>query len=152
VSKEYQRYPCYPFGVKAWMVCMWNFLVCNFTYIHRYIPLTLYPQRGSRGLSDICVETPTFCQSYLAVRNTADVTNGKPIAVWSIEIWHCCSSSGDFWGWWWDQREDELDAYVRVLLKKQTALSTFVKYSICWAISTFINQIIKIVVYWMCWA
>jgi hypothetical protein len=45
-----------------------------------YIPLTLYPRRGSRGISDIA-PTPTFYQNYLAVRNTADVTGGKPIAV-----------------------------------------------------------------------
>jgi hypothetical protein len=45
-----------------------------------YIPLTLYPRRGSRGVSDIA-PMPTFYQNYLALRNTADVTGGKPIAV-----------------------------------------------------------------------
>jgi hypothetical protein len=45
-----------------------------FTYIHTYIPLTLYPLKDSRGISDI--QTPT-----LAMKNTTDVTGGKPIAV-----------------------------------------------------------------------
>jgi hypothetical protein len=31
-------------------------------------------------------ETLTFYQNYLAMRNTADVTGGKPIAVWSQSI------------------------------------------------------------------
>jgi hypothetical protein len=52
------------------------------TYIHTYIPLTLYPRRGSIGFSDIAPR-PTFYQNYVAVRNTADVTGGKPIAVFS---------------------------------------------------------------------
>jgi hypothetical protein len=42
-----------------------------------YIALTLYPQRGSRGISDI----PLFYQNDLAMRNIADVTDGKPIAL-----------------------------------------------------------------------
>jgi hypothetical protein len=46
-----------------------------------YISLTRYPRRGSRGVSDIAPR-PTFYQNYLAVRNTADVTGGKPIAVY----------------------------------------------------------------------
>jgi hypothetical protein len=45
-----------------------------------YIPLTLYPRRGSRDIS------AEFYQNYLAVSNTADVTGGKPIAVWSQSI------------------------------------------------------------------
>jgi hypothetical protein len=44
-----------------------------------YIPLTLYPRKGSRGISDI--PKPTFYQNYLAMRNTADVPDRKPIAV-----------------------------------------------------------------------
>jgi hypothetical protein len=46
--------------------------------IHTYVPLTLYPRRGSRGISDI---TPMLYQNYLAMINTADATGGKPIAV-----------------------------------------------------------------------
>jgi hypothetical protein len=42
-----------------------------------YIPLTVYHRRGSRGISDIAPR-PTFYQNYLAVRNAADVTGGKP--------------------------------------------------------------------------
>jgi hypothetical protein len=31
-----------------------NFLlILRLTYIHTYVPLTLYPRRGSRGISDI---------------------------------------------------------------------------------------------------
>jgi hypothetical protein len=40
---------------------------------YTYIPLTLYPPRGSRGISDIPLTT-TFYQNYLAMSNTADVT------------------------------------------------------------------------------
>jgi hypothetical protein len=47
-----------------------------------YIPLTLYPQRPEALFS----ETPTFYQNYLAMRNTADVTSGKLIAVGSQSI------------------------------------------------------------------
>jgi hypothetical protein len=39
------------------------------SFIHTYIPLT-----------------PTFYQNVIAVRNTADKTGGKPIAVWSQPI------------------------------------------------------------------
>jgi hypothetical protein len=44
----------------------------NYT-IHTYIPLTLYPE----GVAN----TSTFYLNYLAVKNTADVTGGEPIAV-----------------------------------------------------------------------
>jgi hypothetical protein len=57
-----------------------NMVKCN--VVHTYIPLTLYPRRGSRGISDIAPR-PTFYQNYLAVRNSADVTGGRPNAVWS---------------------------------------------------------------------
>jgi hypothetical protein len=43
----------------------------------KYIPLTLDPRRGLR----YSFETPTFNQNDLAMRNTADVTGGKSIAV-----------------------------------------------------------------------
>jgi hypothetical protein len=43
----------------------------RYIYIHTYIPLTLYPRRGSRGISDIAPR-PTFYQNYLAVRNTEE--------------------------------------------------------------------------------
>jgi hypothetical protein len=45
-------------------------------YIHKYMPLTLYPRRHL-GYSS---QTPTFYQNCSALRNTADVTGGKPIA------------------------------------------------------------------------
>jgi hypothetical protein len=41
----------------------------------KYIPLTLDPRRGSRGVSDILPRRPSFTKM-----NTADVT-GKPIAI-----------------------------------------------------------------------
>jgi hypothetical protein len=70
------------------------FVLLIFLAIYTCIPLTLYPEGGSRGISDIppkrhlrySSETPTFYQYYLAMSNTADVTNGKPIAVWSQSI------------------------------------------------------------------
>jgi hypothetical protein len=43
-----------------------------------YIPLTLYPRRGSRGISDIPPRHPRFTK---IMRNTAKVIGGKPIAV-----------------------------------------------------------------------
>jgi hypothetical protein len=43
--------------------------------IHTYIPLTLYRRKGS-----------THILPKLAMRNTADVTGGKPIAVWLQSI------------------------------------------------------------------
>jgi hypothetical protein len=46
-------------------------------YIHTYIPLTLYPLRGSRGILDI-PPRHTFYKNY-AMKITADVTDGKPI-------------------------------------------------------------------------
>jgi hypothetical protein len=49
----------------------------------QYIPLTLNPRRGNRGIS---CETPKFYQNYLSMRNTADVTGGESIAVRSQSI------------------------------------------------------------------
>jgi hypothetical protein len=48
------------------------------TYRPTYIPITLYPRRGSRGISDI---PPRRLTNYLAMRNTTDVTGDKHIAV-----------------------------------------------------------------------
>jgi hypothetical protein len=50
-------------------------------HIHTYISLTLYPRRGSRGISDIPPRRPRFTKKYLAMRNTANVTGGKPVAI-----------------------------------------------------------------------
>jgi hypothetical protein len=50
-----------------------------YNYI-QYITLTL-DSRDNRGISDITPETSTFYQNALAMRNTAGVTGGKPIAV-----------------------------------------------------------------------
>jgi hypothetical protein len=44
-----------------------------------YLLLTLYPRRVSRDMLD-----PTFYQNDLAMRNTAVVTGGNPIAVSSL--------------------------------------------------------------------
>jgi hypothetical protein len=44
-----------------------------------------YPWRDSRGVR-YSSETPSFYQNFLAMSNTADVTGGKPIAVWSQSI------------------------------------------------------------------
>jgi hypothetical protein len=46
------------------------------------LPVTLYPRRGSTDFSDIPPKfPPTFYLNDFAIRNTADVTSGKPIAV-----------------------------------------------------------------------
>jgi hypothetical protein len=55
-------------------------------YIHTYIPLTLYPRRGSRSIPDIPPRHARFTKKLLAMRNTADVTGGKPIAVLLLSI------------------------------------------------------------------
>jgi hypothetical protein len=49
------------------------------TYI--YIRLTLCPRKDNRGISDIPPRHPRFTKNYLAMKTTADVTGGKPIAV-----------------------------------------------------------------------
>jgi hypothetical protein len=54
------------------------------TYV-RNIPFTLYPRRGSRGVSNIPPRHPRF-QKYLAMSNIGDVIGGKPIAGWSESI------------------------------------------------------------------
>jgi hypothetical protein len=71
--------------------------ICNKKYINislnhiiiihtnKYILITIYPRRVSRGVSDIAPR-PTFYQNYLTVRNTADVTGSNPIVVWSQSI------------------------------------------------------------------
>jgi hypothetical protein len=65
--------------------CMvWSVADC--TYIHLYIPLTLYPRKGQQRHLRYSSEMPTFYHNYSAMSNTADVTGGKPIAVWSQSI------------------------------------------------------------------
>jgi hypothetical protein len=51
--------------------------------LHTYIPLTLYPRRASRGISDNPPRRPRFTK---IIYLTADVTGGKPIAVRSQSI------------------------------------------------------------------
>jgi hypothetical protein len=46
----------------------------------RNIPLTVGPLKGSRWILDILPRRPRFTKG-LAMKNTADVTGGKPIAV-----------------------------------------------------------------------
>jgi hypothetical protein len=52
------------------------------SYIHTTHALSQAEQRHLRYRSGM----PTFYQNYLPVRNTAGVTSGKPIAVWSQSI------------------------------------------------------------------
>jgi hypothetical protein len=49
-------------------------------YHSRFIP------EGVAEATQIFFETPTFYRNYLAIRNTADVAGGEPIAVWSQSI------------------------------------------------------------------
>jgi hypothetical protein len=51
---------------------------------YTYILLTLYPQRGNKAISDISPRRPRFTKK--AMRNTAVMTGGKPIAIWSQSI------------------------------------------------------------------
>jgi hypothetical protein len=61
------------------------------TYIHITILLTLYSLMG-RGIS-YSSETPMFYQNNLAMRNTVDVTGGKPIAVLLQSILGVCANN-----------------------------------------------------------
>jgi hypothetical protein len=60
-----------------------------------YIPLTLYPRRDSKYITDI----PPRRQNDLAMRNTADVTGGKSIAVFlrCIFCWSFSRLLRDHW-------------------------------------------------------
>jgi hypothetical protein len=53
--------------------------------LHTYIPLTLYPRRGSRGISDILRDTHVL-PNLVSYEEHADMTGGKPIAVLSQSI------------------------------------------------------------------
>jgi hypothetical protein len=44
-----------------------NILECGFLPIHTYMPLTLYPWRGSRGISDYPLRHKTYYQNTLPV-------------------------------------------------------------------------------------
>jgi hypothetical protein len=57
--------------------------VCLYKYIHTTHALS--PKRQERHLR-YSSETTTSYPNYLAMSNTADVTGGKPIAVWSHSI------------------------------------------------------------------
>jgi hypothetical protein len=51
---------------------------CIHTYIHTTHALS---PKGQQRYLKYSSETPTFYQHWIAMRNTADVTGGKPIAV-----------------------------------------------------------------------
>jgi hypothetical protein len=53
-------------------------------YIHTYH--TRFIPEGVAEASQILLRDAHVLPNYLAVRNTADVKNGKPIAVWSQSI------------------------------------------------------------------
>jgi hypothetical protein len=52
------------------------------TYVHTYHS-RFNPEMGSRSISDIPPRRPTSYLNHLAMSNTAEVTDGKSIAVWS---------------------------------------------------------------------
>jgi hypothetical protein len=54
------------------------------TYIHTYH--SRFISEGAAEASQIFLRDATFYKIYLAMSNTADVTGGKPIAVWSRSI------------------------------------------------------------------
>jgi hypothetical protein len=65
--------------------------------LNKYIPTyskqhSDFPLKGTFGIQGqkhlrYSPETPTFYQNDLAMRNTTDVIDGKPIAVWSQSIY-----------------------------------------------------------------
>jgi hypothetical protein len=59
-----------------WMGMKSQTVTVLFHYIHKYIPLTLYPLRSSRGVLNIPPRRLRFTND-LALRNTADVTGGN---------------------------------------------------------------------------
>jgi hypothetical protein len=70
--------PRLPTGAMLILKCLCSILCI---YIHTYIHTThAYLRGGSRGIR-YSFETPTFYQNLLAMKNTADFTGGKPIAV-----------------------------------------------------------------------
>jgi hypothetical protein len=79
---------------------------CKIYTLHVYSPRTLYPRKGSRYFS----ETPTFCQNYLAMRNTADVTGDNSIAIWAQSI-SDVSAINPFIAFY-DERQNKRDAIL----------------------------------------
>jgi hypothetical protein len=57
------------------------FYKCNKEFNTYIIHTTHALSEGVAGNLRYSFKTPTFYQNYLAMRNTADVTGGKPIAV-----------------------------------------------------------------------
>jgi hypothetical protein len=70
-------------------VGVWKFIIIIIIilqpYIHTYLHAThaLYPKGQQKHFT---YSLNTFHQNYLAISNTADMTDGKPIAVWSQSI------------------------------------------------------------------
>jgi hypothetical protein len=57
-----------------------NYKTCWSHHHSRFI------SKGVAEVSQIFLDTPTFYQNYLATKNIADVTGGKPIVDWSQSI------------------------------------------------------------------
>jgi hypothetical protein len=76
-SINYEEY-CRPEDVPGSRVVSRGFYI--HTFLHTYIPLKLYPCRGSRDISDIPLRRPRF------TKNTADVTGGKPITLIAVYL------------------------------------------------------------------
>jgi hypothetical protein len=66
---------------------VWWFSLClsPFTKVLHTIPFTPYPLRGSRGILDTSM-TLKDSTEITAIRNTADMTGGKPIRRWAYLI------------------------------------------------------------------
>jgi hypothetical protein len=88
--RNYCKYLCKYHSVNASFCPIRQYLLylsSKTKYIHTYtyIPLMLYPRRGSRGISNIPPRHPRFTKISLIAMwlggNTADVTGGKLIAV-----------------------------------------------------------------------
>jgi hypothetical protein len=62
----------------------------RFCFLHTYLTLTLYSQRRRRGNSDFPPRQTSFTKTtWLTtdiIRNTANVTGDKPIAIWLQSI------------------------------------------------------------------
>jgi hypothetical protein len=74
-----------------WVSIVWCAVDCTSFYTISYHSRLISKKGAEVSQVFLREPTPTFYQNDLAMRNTADVTGGKPIAVWLVYLrWGCC--------------------------------------------------------------